>query len=343
MRKFFISIGLLLGIIFLFGRLGEMQAIVETRHSADVRYLLLAVIVQVLWFFNLAATFKAIFNALRIKEKLSTLLLLVISANFANTIAPAAGMGGTAVFFSEAKRRKYPSGRVTVAAALFVLFDYFGLFCVLLLGLIVLIRRNHLNWSEVLASAVFVLIAGVLAGLLYVGMRSGEALGNVLAWMARRLNRITKPIFKKEYVSEIRAHLFAHDAEEGLTELRHNPKSMIKPLLLALINKALLLLILLLVFIAFDAPLSIGTLIASFSMGYLFLIVSPTPSGIGIVEGALTLMMYSMFIPLLIARDITLAFRGITLYIPLLVGMITFRYLVREAKAGKDVYVSAQD
>jgi uncharacterized membrane protein YbhN (UPF0104 family) len=78
-------------------------------------------------------------------------------------------------------------------------------------------------------------------------------------------------------------------------------------------------------------------------MGYLFLIVSPTPSGIGIVEGALTLMMYSMFIPLLIARDITLAFRGITLYIPLLVGMITFRYLVREAKAGKDVYVSAQD
>lgn len=343
MRKFIISIGLLLGVFFFFGRLGEMEAIVETRRSADIRYLLVAVFIQVLWFLNLAATFKAIFSSLRIKEKLSTLLLLVISANFANTITPAAGMGGIAVFFSEAKRRNYPPGRVTVAGILFVLFDYFGLLCVLLLGLTVLFRRNHLNWPEILASIIFMFIAVILAALLYIGMRSGETLGKVLAWMARIINGITKPIIKREYLSEMRAYEFARGAEEGLNELRHNPKRMIKPAILSLINKALLLLILLLVFMAFDAPLSIGTLIASFSIGYLFLIVSPTPSGIGFVEGALTLMMYSMYVPLLSARDITLVYRGITLYIPLIIGMFTFRLLGQEVEVNKDLYVSVQD
>jgi glycosyltransferase 2 family protein len=343
MRKFVISLGLLLGVLYFLGRLGEVEAIVETRRSADLRYLLAAIFIQVLWFLNLAAIFKTIFNALRIKEKLSTLLLLVISANFANTITPAAGMGGIAVFFSEARRRNYPPGRVTVAAVLFVLFDYFSLLCVLLLGLIVLIRRNHLNWSELLASVIFIFIALVLAALIYIGMRSSETLGSVLAWMARSANSITQPILRREYLSESHAHEFAHSAGEGLKELRHNPKRMFTPVLLSLINKGLQLLILLLVFIAFDAPLSIGTLIASFSIGYLFLIVSPTPSGIGFVEGALTLMMYSMYIPLLIARDITLAFRGITLYLPLIVGMFTFRLLSQEIKAKEDLYASAQD
>jgi glycosyltransferase 2 family protein len=343
MRKFIVSIGLLLGVIYFLGRFGEMEAIVETRRSADIRYLLLAIPIQVLWFINLAATFRAIFNALRIKEKLSTMLLLVISANFANTITPAAGMGGMAVFFSEAKRRNYPPGRATVAAVLFVLFDYFGLMCVLLLGLIVLFRRNHLTWTQILASIVFLSIALTLAALLYLGMRSSETLGRVLAWGVRNANRITKYVLKREFFSEVRTHEFARSVGEGLNELRHNPKRIFLPVILSLINKALLLLILLLVFIAFDAPLSIGTLIASFSIGSLFLIVSPTPSGIGFVEGALTLMMYSMYVPLLTARDITLAFRGITLYIPLIVGMFTFRLLGQKVKTKKEVYVSAQD
>lgn len=343
MRKFIISVGLLLGVIFLLNRFGEMEAIVETRRSADLRYLLIAVLIQIIWFLNLAATFKAIFNALRIKEKLSTLLLLVISANFANTITPAAGMGGIAVFFSEAKRRNYPPGRVTVAGILFILSDYFGLLCVLLLGLTVLIRRNHLNWPEVVASIIFISIALVLAALLYIGMRSGETLGKVLAWASRKINWIAKPFVKKDFLSENRAYEFARGAEEGLNELRQNPRRMILPALLALMNKGLLLLVLLLVFLAFNAPLSIGTIIASFSIGYLFLIVSPTPSGIGFVEGALTLTMYSMFIPLLYARDITLAYRGITLYIPLIVGMFTFRLLGQDIKSKQDLYASVQE
>ena len=99
------------------------------------------------------------------------------------------------------------------------------------------------------------------------------------------------------------------------------------PILFALINKALLLAIFTLVFLAFNVPVSIGTIIAGFSIGYLFMIVSPTPAGIGIVEGSLTLALTSMYVPFGLAAIITLAYRGITFWLPLAVGIISLRWL----------------
>jgi uncharacterized protein (TIRG00374 family) len=68
-------------------------------------------------------------------------------------------------------------------------------------------------------------------------------------------------------------------------------------------------------------------LIAAFSIGYLFLIVSPTPAGIGTVEGALTLALSTMYIPMGSAVVIALAYRGITFWVPLAFGGIALRML----------------
>jgi uncharacterized protein (TIRG00374 family) len=174
-----------------------------------------------------------------------------------------------------------------------------------------------------------VLIAAFLAFLLYLGMRSQDQLAAVLAWLARQVNRILKPLIHRPYLSEARARAFARDASQGLREVRHSPENLFFPAALALSNKALLISILSLMFMAFDVPLSVGTLIAGFSIGYLFFIVSPTPSGIGFVEGALTLALVSMYIPLGAAAVVTLAYRGITFWVPLAVGGIALRYLHR--------------
>jgi uncharacterized membrane protein YbhN (UPF0104 family) len=76
------------------------------------------------------------------------------------------------------------------------------------------------------------------------------------------------------------------------------PESLVMPATLSLINKALLISILFLVFTAFSVLYSIDTLIAGFSIGYLFKIISPTPAGIGFVGVALTLGLHSLNVPL---------------------------------------------
>ena len=332
MRKFLIAVVLMLGVFFILTRLVEMQAILETLQRGDWRYIFIALIIQGIWFFVVAGTFRAIYRAIGINERLEVLVLTAASANFTNIVAPSAGVSGAAIFITQARKHGYSTARATVAGALFILSDYLGFLFVLALGLVVLVRRNNLTSVEIVASSILVSIALVLAILLYLGMKSERSLSSALAWMSRLVNKLVKPMFKREYLSEKRAREFARDAALGLQEIRERPQGMLQPILFALINKGLLIAILWCVFLAFKVPVSSGTLIAGFSVSYLFMIVSPTPAGIGVVEGFLTVALSSMYVPLSDATVITLAYRGITFWIPLFIGMLAFRWTSRGDK-----------
>ncbi len=327
MRKFIIALVLFLGFIFVIARLTEIQSIGQIVQRGNWWFLGLALIVQVLWFFNSGASFSSIYRALGIDEQAGTLALMYSAAGFVNVVAPSAGVGGLAIFMSEARRRNYSPARAAVAGVLFLLFDYLGLIGILLVGLVILIRRNDLTLVVILASAALIALALLFAFLLNLGMQSAVALGNVLAKMAHFVNQLLRPFIHREYLSEARAHEFAHDAADGLIKMRSEPKSMLLPLFLAFTNKTALIIILTLMFLAFRVPISIGTVIACFSIGYLFVIISPTPAGIGVVEGALTLALTSMYISLEDAAVITLSYRGITFWLPMLVGMVSLRAL----------------
>jgi uncharacterized protein (TIRG00374 family) len=117
---------------------------------------------------------------------------------------------------------------------------------------------------------------------------------------------------------------------KDLKSLPQKSKSLIKLLLYAFANKALMISILMVCFLSFSVPFTAGTIIGGFSIAYLFLIVSPTPSGIGIVEGIMPLALSSLRVPWSQAVIITLAYRGITFWVPLGVGAVAFRILNKE-------------
>jgi len=327
MRKFLFAIALLLGVVFVIGQMAEVEAIVETFKKGDWRFLIIALCVEFVWFVNIAASYKKIYTALGLNESIPKLIILSAAAFFINIVAPSAGMGGMAIFISEAKKSGNSPGKVTVAGVLYVLFDYLGILCLLILGLFVLFRRNNLNIPEIVASAILLGIALGMVFLMYLGMRSSEKLGNTLAWLARGVNRIFNPFIRRDYLSEKRAFEFAIEAGDALHELSQKPGNLILPAFLGLSNKLLLLSIFTLTFLAFDVPFSPGTIIAGFSIGYLFLIVSPTPAGIGVVEGVMALTLKSLYVPLDAAAIIVLAYRGITFWAPLSFGFIAIRVI----------------
>jgi hypothetical protein len=329
MRKLIYAIILLLAIYFAFGQAAEIQAIGETLQKGDWRFIILGLALQAVWFLNVAYSYQLIFQAVGIQEGITKVMLLSNAALFINIVAPSVGVGGMAVFISEARRRGYSTGRVTVAGVLYLLYDYAAVLSLLAAGFIVLLRRNNLTPAEISAAAVLVLIAAALAILLAVGMRSERALASLLAWLAGAVNRLARPFIQRAYLSEERARTFAHDAAEGLRALRRQPKVLLPPFLTALSSKILLLSILTCCYLIFKVPFSAGTIIAGFSIGYLFLIISPTPAGIGVVEGVMTLVLRSLFTPLEAAVLITLVYRGFTFWLPFVMGLASFRLLVR--------------
>ncbi|MEO8355939.1 MAG: lysylphosphatidylglycerol synthase transmembrane domain-containing protein [Chloroflexota bacterium] len=333
MRKFIFIVVLFLGAALIYISLSEIESVIETLQQGNLWFILLAVLIQCTWFIVVGLSYQSLYHLLGMKETVYKLLLLSASANFINTVAPSAGVGGMAVFISAAARDGHSPGKVTVASMLCLFLDYVAFLCVLTLGLIVLFRRNDLDPGEIAASAVIFTIAAAFGFLLYLGSRSANALGNALAWMARLVNRVMNPFIHHKYLSEARAHEFAQEMAQDLKSLPERPHSLIIPLLYSFASKALLMCVLVSVFLAFQVPFSAGTIIGGFAITYLFLVVSPTPAGIGIVEGIMPIALSSLRVPWSQAVIITLAYRGITFWIPLSVGAIAWRMLERKWEA----------
>ena len=267
-----------------------------------------------------------------LEEDRLQLFLMTSAANFVNVVAPSAGIGGIAIFLDSAKRRNLSTGRVMVVGALYVLYDYSALLCVLALGFIVLIRRNNLDAGELTASVVLLALAFAMAVLLYLGYKSADQLGKVLAWLARLVNWIVHPFIHREYLKSEDAHQFANEIAQGVSMIRGRRRDLIWPFLFALNNKALLICVMAFSFLALGTPFTIGTVVGGVSIAQLFQIVSPTPSGVGIVEGILPFVLDALRVSWTAAVLITIVYRAITLWFPLAVGGIAFRILGKGKK-----------
>ncbi|MDP2777108.1 MAG: hypothetical protein Q8O48_05665, partial [Anaerolineales bacterium] len=116
MKKLMIVVALFLGIAVVAISFSELETIVLTLKKAHLGYFILAIIVQLIWFITNARMYQSIFHLLGVHEETMTLNRIAAAANFINVVAPTAGVGGIALFASEARRRGHPAGKVTVAA-----------------------------------------------------------------------------------------------------------------------------------------------------------------------------------------------------------------------------------
>jgi uncharacterized protein (TIRG00374 family) len=330
MRKFIFVLVLILGAAFFYLSFVELESILGTLRHGNFWFLLLAVLIQLAWFGMMGLIYQSLYQVLGMQESIARLSLLSASATFVNIVAPTIGMSGMAFFISHAARDGRSAGKITVVTMLGLFLDYIAFLVVLTLGLIVLFRRNDLGPTEIAASTVMFAIAAGFGSLLYLGSRSAAALGNALAKMARLVNRMVHPFLHRAYLSEARAHDFANEMADDLKSLPEKLHNLAMPFFYSIVGKALLMCILLMVFLAFKVPFSAGTIIGGYAISYLFIILTPTPAGVGIVEGVMPLALSSLRVPWSEAVLITLAYRGITFWLALAIGAMAFRILQRE-------------
>ncbi len=338
MPKFLVIILVILAIALVVFSFSELEEITQTLRQAHPWFLALAVLVQGVWFVVLGGIFHSIYAALGLKESRERMILLAPASMFLNIVTPSAGVGGLAIFLADARKRGHASGKVTVAGALYLLLDEAAFLCVLAVGIFVLFRRGHLGAGEISASLILFAVACVIFSILYLAYRAPAKLGQTLAGAARVLNAAVRPFIRREWLSETRAYQFADEVSEGLGALPQKPLSLLRPFLLSLINKVLLMGVLVFSFLSFDVGFTLGTIVGGFSMAYLFLIVSPTPSGIGVVEGIMPLALRTLGVNFAQAVIVTLAYRGLTFWLALAVGAVALRLLnLNGAKAPADL------
>ncbi len=329
MRKIVLWIAVIAAVIFIIVSITELENILAAMGKGNWLFLLLALALECVCLVNNTYTYRSLYRLVGLEESLGHLFLLSTASTFVNMIAPSGGIVGVAVFVDAAKKRNQSPARVMVAGILYAIYEYISLLCVVALGFIALFRRQNISTGEIVAASILSGITVALSLILYLGYRSSRKLGVLLNRVAHWINRLLYRFFHRNVIAEEKAHELAAEIGEGIATLRETKHILHWPLFFSLINKVLLIGLLTAVFLSLQVPFSLGTVISGYSIAQLFFYVTPTPAGVGFVEGLFPLTLNALNVPLSMAVLITLIYRGITVWFSFGVGFYSFRKLQR--------------
>jgi uncharacterized protein (TIRG00374 family) len=311
---------LLLGVILILAfRRAEVEEVARTLASGRTLWILAAVVLQGVFFTLYAGLYQTAFFAVEVRSRVRDLLPVWFAAIFLNTVTPTVG---PALFIEDAVRRGESGARAAAGLILVRVADNLTFLLILLAGFVELAIHHSVRPFEFFAGFVFV---GILLGwsaVLLLGLWRPIALQYFLG----RVQQIVATFFRWfKRPAPLAADWAAHQTGEFANAARllaQHPRRLLMPVGIAVLAHVVDIASLLVVFGAYRQPVSIGVLIAGFSVGVLFWIVSITPEGVGVVEGMMALTFVSLGIPMARAAAVTLAFRGLTYYLPLLVGAL---------------------
>lgn len=327
MRKIILWIAVIAAIIFIVVSITELESIVAAMRKGNWLFILLALGLQIFCLINNSLTYRSLYRLVGLDESWRQLLLLSTASTFVSMIAPSGGLVGVAVFVDAARQRNLSTARVMVVGILYAIYEYISLLCVVALGFVALIRRHNITNGEIVAAFILLGITLILSLILYIGYRSQKQLGELLFKIASLANRLMYRLLHRDLIPAEKAHSLAKDIGEGVAALRGTTHKLHWPLFFALSNKLLLIGVLTSIFLSLKVPFSLGTVVAGYSIAQLFFYVTPTPAGVGFVEGLFPLTLKALNVPFSMAVLITLIYRGITLWFSFGVGFYSFRRL----------------
>jgi len=323
-----LAIILLLATVFLATQFGRLADFVRILSAAQPLWLGAALVGLAAWQVIQAAQFRAAYRAVAIEQRLLAILPLVAANNFVLLADPTGSVSTFALFLAHARRHRLSPERSAVAVAVSTVFQYLALAFAIGLALTALAAHGALNVVEwLLAIPVFAFVAGQYTVLL-VALQSPARLERALAWLAQGINHVGRRLARRDLVSLQRIVHIGANATAGLDTMRQQgPRAQLGLLFCGLASQALLGVVLALLLLAFHQEASLTIVVASLGVGGIFAVVSPTPAGVGGVEAAMALVLVAFGLEPAAALIVSLAFRGLTLWLPVLYGFVALQAL----------------
>ncbi len=306
----------------------ELENLTQTLARGQWQWVIAAIMLQFVYFALYALLHYASFDIVEARAPFRDLFPLAYAAIFINSAAPSGGTASAALFIEDLRRRGYSPTRAATGNLLVIVIDY-SAFCVILLaGLAALFYYRILQPYEIIAALIMFGFVAVMLATLTIGLWQPLLLYRVFGLVERLVNAMGGWFQRPELLPAEWGERSAEEFIDGAQSVVSRNLKVAQAFLIALVMHSVNVLILACVFWAFGVPPTLGKVLAGYSMTFLFLVVSPTPNGIGIVETLLPVIYTSLGLPAAEATVISFAFRGITFWLPLLIGFV----LLRQAK-----------
>jgi uncharacterized protein (TIRG00374 family) len=310
---------------FIVTRQTEIKNLVHVLSQGQWQWILAAVLLQILFYVFYALMIQSAFSAVETQGRFLEILPLTVIAVFVNTVTPTAGTAGIALFARDAKRRGRSGVKATSGNLLATVIEFSAFLLVLVVGMVHLFIQHDLKIYEIIASIALVIWIGIQTAVLLLGLWRPALLRKLLDYVQRFIKIIFTLLKRPQKMKVIWAEKTAGEFTTAAVAIGRHKTRLVQTFGIALGMQALNVSCLYALFLAFKHPIQFGALVAGYAMGILFLNISPLPQGIGIVEGVMTLVYTSLHVPGAVALVITLAFRGLTVWFPFLLGFILLR------------------
>jgi uncharacterized protein (TIRG00374 family) len=316
-RTWFLGLLLAAGIVFAAFHWGDVKQFAKLVADAEPLWLLAAFAAQLLTYVAQAVEWLLVLRACDCETRFVKLLPLTFTKHFADQLVPTAGMSGNVVVVDRL-RNLGASRKVAVAAVILTIISYYASYAVSAIGvLILLLLTGRGSWPMVGLIAIFLVVAAGIPSLALWLQKKGQRA--IPKWL-----RTVGPVRELfDMIGEAPARLVRSKTLVTELSLLNGVAFVLDGLTMQLCLFAL----------GVDAPFAAS--FVAFIMASIVVTLAPIPMGLGSFEAVSIGTLRLAGIPFEAALSATLLFRGFTLWLPLLPGMVAARRDLRHKRASK--------
>jgi len=311
--------------------LTEIEDVLNALTQGNLLFIALAFLFQGLYYIFTTQFSIQLLSLVSIKMNFRRMLSLFTSSVFLNVTAPGGSLGGMLYQVQKVvKETESDTGKVFVALSMVILNMYWAFLVLALISLWFVISHGMEFIAMFTAVVLFALLSAFALGFYTLILNNPSKLLDFVL-KAKWINKFIKRFGGKGGAAWIEKNIAQmHEATRILSETPHLFVSLVSSgLMLHIIQITILLYVMSAFNIVFYPPL----LIVGYTTMYLFTVVSPTPQGLGVAEGIAQLVFVAFGVEAEKALLAVLSYRAITVWIPVLVGFITFKVRNKMVKA----------
>ncbi len=299
----------------------DFASLASIASTARWQWLVVALGLHVLYYLAYPLLYRAGFLIVGVDVPIGSLLANFFASDFVNAVAPLGGAGSAAIFIDNAVSHGQSGARTAAGILLVLILDLVTSLPFIGYGVVYLAQKGDLAPYDVVITVFFTIFIGLLIAVLALSYANVSLTRRVFGWLGAAGNRVAHLLRRRRLVRDGWASENAAQFSLASEAVAASPVKLLLATHIGLLLHVVNILGLWALFVAFDQAISPGVVVAGFGLSTVYAVVSVL-KGVGVVEYIVSLVFASGGVAEPRAIAITLAFRGLTYWMPLLIGLV---------------------
>jgi uncharacterized protein (TIRG00374 family) len=318
---------LVLFIVVLILKFSDLKEFLVILSNGIWYYIVLFIFLQLLYLIVQSEIYLGLFSIFDKTGSLSKTLQVFLATNFVNLALPFSGVSGVVTFIGYAKKIGLHKIQALIINLLFYILVFLSFSLMNLFFLFFINDSFVVNPTEKNTIIIFSVVVILLTVVFIITISNEKISNSVTNFITKMINFFSRIITKTELIDKSKLDFINNEFTTLKHVFKQRRKIFFVPFLYSLLGHFLHFLILYVIFLAFGSAVNPMVALVGYIISVVFIVVSFTPSGIGIVEPLMILYFVSSGVSVELSTIVTLVFRGVVFWLPFFLGFISIRQM----------------